>query len=424
MNKIKIFLQEKEYARFFLMFFSGTLIAQIITVALSPVLTRIYSPSEFGLYGTYIAVVIVLGVFITGRYEYAINSALEREAYVLFRLINILSMSTAALIFILILFFGDVMINLLNISINKEMLYFVPLTLIMIGFLQATTYSLNRKKKFNILSGSKILQALVNGVSSIIMGLSRFNIFGLIIANILGVFSSQLFQRKNIKKESKVSFKELKEVLIKYKKYPLYNAPSAFFDNLALQAPVLIFIQFFTESIVGFFTLTVRVLGMPLSLISTSISQVFLSQISELHRNRERYYYIIRKTAIGLALIGLIPLAIILFSGPYLFSLVFGSEWSAAGFYSQILIFGHYVKFIVSPLSVVFFINGRVKLLSILQTSRAFLAITILIVMSISFSFRDTLIVYTVFEVVFYGIYYVFIRSATLNYEKSLASDE
>src|SRR5699024_7608674 len=189
MNKIRQYLKEKEYARFFLMFFSGTLFAQIITVSLSPFLTRIYSPSEFGLYGIYIAIVTILIVFVTGRYEYAINASNEKDAYLLFRLVKILSIITSLVIFFIILVFGDALSKLLNLTVSKNILFFIPLTLLPIGFLQATTYYLNRKKNFKILSSSKILQSLMNGLSSIVMGLSKFSLIGLILAHVIGVSS-------------------------------------------------------------------------------------------------------------------------------------------------------------------------------------------------------------------------------------------
>lgn len=416
--KIIKYIQEKEYTRFFLMFFSGTLLAQIITMGISPFLTRIYTPGEFGVYGAYLAIVSVLIVFITGRYEYAINAADDKGAYILYKIVNYLTLIISVVLISVILVIGDFLIIFFNLSISKSLLYLVPITLLMLGFLQATTYYLNRDKNFKVLSSSKVLQSIVNSISSIGLGLGKFGSKGLVFSNIISVFISQLYQKKVGIKQTRTKIKKGEYILTlkRYKNFPLYNAPSAFFDNLAMQAPVFVLLKFFSDTVVGFYSLTVRVIGLPLTLISTSISQVFLSQVSELHRNKKSYYEVIKKTATILAIIGMIPLVIIVTSGPSLFSFVFGEDWRLAGEYARILIFAYYAKTVVSPLSVVFFVNRKVKLLSIIQSTRAVVTFSVLFISSYFGSINFVLILYTLNEIFFYAIYYYFIlKSSKLN---------
>ena len=412
MKRLKNYINNREFAKFFLMFFTGTLLAQIFTLAISPLLTRIYTPADFGVYGVYTSVIAVLIVFVTGRYEFAMNSAKEEEdAISVYKIVNYFSVFSSGFIFIVLLLLGDSIIETFNLEISKSLLYFIPFTLLILGYLQSSTYFLNRHKNFAVLSKSKIYLSLTNGSVSISAGLLGFGVVGLIMANIIAVFISQLYQRiKGIRKKIfKPESSKIKYNLKKYKQYPLYNAPSAFFDNLALQAPVFILLLFFSEAIVGFYSLTVRVIGMPLGLIGTSISQVFLSQVSERHRNNQSYRGIIIKTSKYLALVGLVPLIIVLFFGPSLFAWFFGEKWHVAGEFTRILIFGYYFKFVVSPLSMVFFINQQVKLLSIIQTTRAFTTAIVLLVCASNFSVSTVLTAFTIHEVIFYLIYYYYI---------------
>lgn len=412
MKRIIKLIKEKEFLRFFLMFLSGTLLGQIITVSISPLLTRIYTPEEYGLYGVYLSIVSLLIVFVTGRYEFAINnSENEGDALSLYKIVCYLSVFSSGVFFILILFFGESISKSLGLNISKTLLFHIPLTLLIIGFLQGSTYYLNRQKDFQTLSKSKIYQSIGNGLFSITLGLAQLGALGLVIGNIIGLFTISYYQ--SIKGVRKIKHRIFKEDILrnfkKYKNYPLYNAPSAFFDSLAIQAPVFILLNFFSNSVVGYYSLTVRVIGLPLGLISTSISQVFLSQISELHRNNISYKSVILKLSRYLAFIGLIPLIPLLFWGPSLFSWVFGKEWSIAGEYAQVLTIGYYFKFVVVPLSMVFFINKEVKLLSILQTTRAFSTLIVLILFSLSSDLKLVLYAYTVHEVIFYIIYFFYI---------------
>lgn len=412
MNRLKVFIQKKEFLRYFIMFFSGTLLAQIITVAISPVLTRLYTPAEFGVYGTYIAIVSLLIVFVTGRFEYAINTTdTDKDAVSVYRIVKYLTVFTSGAIFVVIFFFAPFIKDLFGFKFSYKILYFIPATLLLLGILQGSTFYLNRIKDFQTLSKSKIIQSLGNGGTSVSAGLLNFGVVGIIVGNIAGVFLSYSYQKLKVGRLKKYGFdkKRLKKNLVKYKQYPLYNAPSAFFDNLAIQAPVLILLTVFSETIVGFYSLTTRVIGMPLGLISTSISQVFLSQISELHRNGKSYKKVVLKVAKYLALLGFIPLSILGIFGPQLFSLVFGADWKVAGEYAQILSVGYYFKFVVSPLSIIFFINQRVKLLSIIQTTRAFSTVILLLICSTYFELETVLIAYTIHEAFFYIIYFYYI---------------
>jgi len=412
MKKLKDFIKGKEFLKFFIMIFSGTLFAQVITVAISPILTRLYTPAEFGVYGTYIAIVSLLIVFATGRYEFAINTTEDdKDAVSVYRIVKYLSLFSSGAVFVVIFFFAPSIKDLLGFKFSHTLLYFIPVTLLLLGLSQGSSYFLNRKKDFPTLSKSKIAQSLGNGSTSVSAGVMNFGVIGLIVGNITGVLLSYTYQKfKNTYiKGHKFDGENIKSNLIKYKQYPIYNAPSAFFDNLAIQAPVLILMRFFSEATVGFYSLTTRVIGMPLGLISTSISQVFLSQISELHRNDKSYKAVVLKVAKYLALLGLIPLCVIGIFGPELFSLIFGSEWQIAGEYARILSIGYFFKFVVSPLSIIFFINQRVKLLSVIQTSRAFSTMILLVTLSIYFELKTVLIAYTVHEAFFYIIYFYFI---------------
>ena len=51
---------------------SGTVISQIIAILVSPILTRIYSPDDYGVFGVYASIVGIVGVIITLKFEAAI----------------------------------------------------------------------------------------------------------------------------------------------------------------------------------------------------------------------------------------------------------------------------------------------------------------------------------------------------------------
>ena len=84
---------------------TGTTISQMIPFAVMPILSRLFTPEEFGLYAFYISIVTFLVVFSTGRYELAIPlPQKEEDAWQIFLLsFSILVLFCAALL--LTLFF-------------------------------------------------------------------------------------------------------------------------------------------------------------------------------------------------------------------------------------------------------------------------------------------------------------------------------
>ena len=51
---------------------TGTTLSQMIPIVISPILTRIYNPEDFGIYAIFLAIITILGSIISGRYELAI----------------------------------------------------------------------------------------------------------------------------------------------------------------------------------------------------------------------------------------------------------------------------------------------------------------------------------------------------------------
>jgi len=59
-------------ARHVLTLMTGTTLAQAIALAISPILTRLYAPEQFGVFALYLSIVALLAIVATGRYELAI----------------------------------------------------------------------------------------------------------------------------------------------------------------------------------------------------------------------------------------------------------------------------------------------------------------------------------------------------------------
>ena len=79
-NIIKNYFPSNQFFRDTLILVGGTISAQVIVLLASPILTRIYSPEEFGILSVYSAILAFFTIFASLRYELAIPLPEKKEA--------------------------------------------------------------------------------------------------------------------------------------------------------------------------------------------------------------------------------------------------------------------------------------------------------------------------------------------------------
>jgi len=140
-----------------------------------------------------------------------------------------------------------------------------------------------------------------------------------------------------------------------------FSLPSSLLNALVGQLPLFLIGMRHGALAAGLYALTQRVLAAPISLLASSVLEVFKRQsvfeFQTVGHCQQAYRYTFR----ALLLLGLGPaLALFLFSPP-LFAWIFGESWREAGELARILAPLFFLNFIASPLSYVFFVAGKKK---------------------------------------------------------------
>lgn len=351
-------IQTSEFYKNVLTLISGTAIAQAIPILISPILTRIYSPSEFGLVAIYLAVVNILVLISTGRYPLAIMLPKDDQDANEIKILSIsLSLITSVILLIVIHIFKEGITNLLNSPEIKNWLYLVPFSVFFRAVFQSYEYYENRKKQYKNISYSNILQTIVTSIIRLFLGFKGLTDIGLISGSVTGVFSGSSFIRYKSNRKNKlrrVSFKKMLIQAKRYKKFPLFTMPSNLLNSFSIQLPIFLLSNYFIDTVVGFYSFSHRMLSMPMTIIGRSFSQVYYQKATVIKDNgnelKEFTFSIYKK----LLLIGILPISIIGVWGDYIFMFIFGQEWAIAGVYSQFLSIWILFNFISSPLSQLF----------------------------------------------------------------------
>ncbi|TFJ41160.1 hypothetical protein CKN73_05605 [Carnobacterium divergens] len=361
--------------------FTGNVFAQLILVGISPLLTRVYSPSDFGVYGGYASLLGIFLVISSCAYEKAIP--IEKKTVQSYHLI-LLCLLISTLFFILgigiYLTVGWSVFNLINLSVSFWLPILFSIGLYAASIQQILNYWSIKKNKFSDLSFSKIYQSSVN--VSMQLFFSKLTLsagVGLVGGDLLGrvVASLYLMSRFAKSKKSKFSWKIMGNQIMKYRKFPLLGTPSLLLNNLSLQLPTLIFISYFGSELSGQFSLAQRTIGMPISMITLSLGQVFYGNASSLvETNRPKLVQNYFKLTMHLTMIFLIPMILFMFFAPHLFLFLFGSNWTLAGKFARILTPMFFSQIIVIPISQILYITNN-QLVQLIWDSTRFLLVVV-----------------------------------------------
>jgi O-antigen/teichoic acid export membrane protein len=344
---------------------TGTSIAQILPIAIAPILTRLYSPQEFGIFAIYMALVSIISLVSTGRYELAIMLTKKEEES-----INIVFLSFFIVVLVslltlvgLLVIKGHIMYFLGNDEIAIWLLS-IPLLVFITGSFQVLKYWVISNKMFKRLAINKVCQSATTAGVQVGGGYLSHGAGGLILGQVMGQGVGTAFLGWKMWKENKSKSVEVRlGTLIKqakrYKKFPIYSLAADLINLASNQIPNLLLGGFFGLSIVGFFSLTQKVLGSPTSLIAGSILDVFRERASRDYLANGNCLDIYIKTFKSLFLISVIPFIVCFFVAPVLIPFVFGSNWKIAGEYTQILSIMFFFRFISSPLSYVLYVAEK-----------------------------------------------------------------
>jgi O-antigen/teichoic acid export membrane protein len=342
---------------------AGTTIAQAFPVAISPILTRIYTPEDFGLFAMYVAIVSIVAVIATGRYELAIMlPEKDEDAFQITILASVITLLMSSLLLLIVVTFNREIANILQNPEISPWLYLLPLSVLITGLYQALNYWHNRNKRYTSIAINRVVQS--GGTVSGQLGLYFImQSIGLIIGQLTGQFLGLLYFLKTYFLKDRRKYKALRskaKVLAKqYQNFPKIEVPTALVNVCANQAPNILLASLFSANSAGFYYLTQRVLQVPITLISGSVLDVFKQRASEDYKKYGHCREIFKRTFWALLLIAL-PLSVVLFIVIQdLFTWVFGESWQEAGTYAQILILPLFLRFMANPLSFVFHIAGK-----------------------------------------------------------------
>ncbi len=351
-----------QFAKDVLLLSGGTFGSQVITFLAMPIITRLYSPEEFGLASLFTSITVILVVFVGMNYESAIVLPKKAEqAKDLFAICIISTFLVSSATIPGFYFGGGSLIEWMQAPKLRPFLWLVPVALLISGIAQSLRFWNMRKRRFAMLSTSTITSALTYNSYILGFGFAGHATGGnLIIGNLIIALTKviilsygqlgkgvrvllRIFRRK----------KEIIHVAWRYKKFPLVLTWNNFISRFSSEVPIILLAHFFSPAVVGLYALSNRVLKIPVTLVGNSISEVFFQRGAQ-SGDKAEIRSLVENLLSRIIVISIVPLFFIPIMGKDLIVVFLGGEWTEGGLFFQVLSFGIILMFIGNTFSPVF----------------------------------------------------------------------
>jgi O-antigen/teichoic acid export membrane protein len=405
-KKIENYFLDTDYIKDLSRLVSGTLIANLIPILISPVLARMYTPEAFGTFGLYISIVNIATILFTGRYEFAIVlSKSQNEATNLFYL--------AISLGLLCLIIGYLGIGIFfsmasGITMDSNLWIFaIPISAYLVAINRTLMYFSSNIRDYKAVAVNKIIRA-TSVATFKVLSYPVSKTFGLITGNLIGFLIAassymMIVKRKRQIQFHRINFPSLFSTAIAFKKFFQFDLLSGLLNAISLNIPIIILSIYYTKSVVGQYSMAFTIINLPMILIGSSIGQIFYERISKLD-TQSQISQASKKVINQLLVMGSFMMIILAF-GDQLFSFVLGDNWLQAGIFAQYMAPWVYMVFIASPLSNLYLKHSLQKRL--LSFNIILLLSRTLVLLGSIYLLKDVYLVILLFSIAGFLIYYI-----------------
>lgn len=374
---------KSEYFKNIATLLSGSAAAQVILLVISPILTRLFTPADFGIFGLFTAISTILGMVASGRLEIAILlPEKDLEGTRIFQLCLWIALFFSILILLIGVFIAP--IDFVRQSTIFKYRYWLAATVFLQAAVQSYTGLLNRFKNYGGITRARLFGSFGIATFSILLGFFKFGAIGLILGKLAGQFIETIglfFSKKtsenttnhrssevvtersrsaeNSNSKTDVSYKKL---FSKYSVFAKFSTIEGLLNNIFKQIPIFALSAFFSETATGHYSFAQKIIGAPSGMLAGSVGKVFYQKAVENNRKNDgslRLFFKQNMKTLGMIIV---PVSIFVIAlSPTLFDFVFGDEWRTSGIYAAWLMPFIAVAFVKAPLSCIIDIKNKLK---------------------------------------------------------------
>ena len=359
-------LPRGEFGRGVLTLVAGTGTAQVIVIASSPILTRLYLPADYGVYSVATSILAVLVTITCLRYEFAVplpETDVMAANVLALSLLSAVTLSLATAVALMMI--GHNLLSVFGASVLAPYIPLMALGQLGAGIVSALTNWAVRTKTFYEIAATRMTQSIALVGAQIGLGAVALGAPGLFIGDVAGRItgSSRLARaawRYHASSFRLVSWSGIVQAATRYRRFPIFSSWSALLAALGLQVPLLALVALYGATVGGEYALAARVCAAPLTLVAGSVGQVFVADAARLvHTQPAAIQRLFGRTTGWLARSSVGPAIILGIAAPFLAEPVFGHGWREAGLFVAILTASYFLEFVMTATGDVLYVIER-----------------------------------------------------------------
>jgi len=332
----------------------STVLGQAVGIAASPLLTRLYSPAEFGAMGVYSSILAITLIVASLRYELAIPLAENDEDAAAIVVLSLAAIAlTVSIMALGVWWLRAEIIQWTNTPLLSRHLWLLPVGFAAAGVYQTFSLWATRKKAFGLLGRTRLSQGLASVVTKTV--LFPFGLIGLLLGSIAAVAAGVGSLACSILRDDRDLFRtparRAVSMAVRYRRFPQVSSISGIINAAGLHLPMLMLAYLYGPIVAGQFALVRTAVIAPTGFLGQAVGQVYLGEGASLVRTSSSALHDLFVLASKrLLAIAAMPMLLLVTFGPSLFTFAFGPEWEAAGQFARPLALLMAFNLVVAPL--------------------------------------------------------------------------
>ena len=376
----------------------GSGIGRAIGIAAIPVLTRLYTPEDFGVLAVFTALVAILAPLVTLRYVLALP--LPRHDGVAMNLLAVstgLMLGLSALVALALWLGGETLLKLMSMQALAPWWWLIAGGVLGTATYESLTFWATRRRAYKVIAQTNVTQSAAGAVVKVGLGLLSMQPLGLLVGQVIAQAGGTGRLMRSFLAEFRINWRyisrsRMRKVAWRHRGMPIWRLPSRFLMMYTEKAPIFFISAAFGASISGLYAMATMILIMPVTLLSQTTSQAFYAELSRSDVTRsmvEKHRISMEVMKKFLALGALLVLLTWVFADIAVVNIL-GDHWAGAAIYMKIMSIPYALRLVYGPISTIFTVLEMHKFYLILNVQRAVL-ITLAFIISFTQGFSSVI---------------------------------
>lgn len=360
-------LEDRTVAKAVTTMLSGTFLAQLLPLLAGPLLGRMYKPHISGAFEAFFAVLSVLGIFASGRYELAVMlPAEDRQSAAVVKLVSKLSRWSGSICLVAVAIYV-LLAQPMGWRKLPEWVWFLGPCLWAQGVYGALNYWFNRKTAYHMVAANRVFRSGITVIAWILLGLVFPNEYSLVGGFTFALLSGTYWFYAEASKRDARAFEsvvpeDITKVQKRYIDFPKYSVPADGVNTIAGRLPLLLLAEFFSTAATGYFGWVLRYAGTPIGMLTASFGDVFKQRATAEWNETGACILEWKATFRRLLPFALLTFFALALFAPFLFRVSFGPDYAESGFYAQLMAPYLGLQVLANPLSRTMFVAEKQRL--------------------------------------------------------------